>query len=81
MKKTLDRYEYIQNKRIYKFILDWKDFIKIMKNEIHDIEHRINFRLRNDKETEIRINPKYLKSEYFHEKIEIINKILEKIRK
>jgi hypothetical protein len=66
MKKTLDRYEYIKTKRIYKFILEWKDFIKEVKNEMHAIEHRINFRLRDDKQTEVRTNPKYNKSEYFH---------------
>ena len=50
MRKTLDRYAYIASKKIYKYVLNWKEFTKAVKNEIHPIEHRINYRLRNNKE-------------------------------
>jgi hypothetical protein len=79
MKKTLERYNYIHTKRIYKYILDWKEFSKIVKNEIHPIEQRINYRLSKDKQMEIRTNPNYLDNAYFQKKLALVNQILDSI--
>jgi hypothetical protein len=66
MKKAIDRYDYIKGKRIDKFITHWRAFIKEIRNETHDIEHRINFKLRSVKEAEIKSNKKYMDNQYYH---------------
>ena len=79
MKKAIDRYDYIKEKKIDKFIADWRGFMKEIRNEIHDIEHRINFKLRSVKEAEIKINQKYMGNKYYQEKMKMVEKVIRRV--
>jgi hypothetical protein len=76
MKKAIDRYDYIKGKKIDKFVANWRGFIKEIRNEIHDIEHRINFKLRSVKEAEIKTNKKYMANAYYQEKLKMVEKVI-----
>jgi hypothetical protein len=48
MRKALNKYDYIKEKRIYRAIIDLKEFMKKVKNAQYYVEIRINHWLRDE---------------------------------
>jgi hypothetical protein len=80
MSKLKSKFEFIKRKKIYRYVLQEKDFMKLVEKDYDPIEKRINFWLRKKGEKEIGQNRKYLEAKYYEELERKVKQILDEVR-